>query len=170
MEKKRIFAVVVISIILVLFLNPISLVVLWLFWGLWSNSHPDMGVNVKQVSWLPREAINVSYYKTYSNTFYEFDISENGFKKWASDWMPEKISEPVKIRRYTAMTEKPPEHSGNVWTEKDMEAETHYQEYVIYATIKKGYYFRTPPRGNGGGTYVAYDLEKGRAYFFSCPR
>lgn len=168
MKKKRIFLTAIIGIALIF--NPLSLLIIGISLACISNCNPDIGENVQHVDWLPKEATNVSYYKTYSNTFYEFDIPENGFKKWASDWGFKKIIEPKSICRYTMMTLKPPKPKSNVWTEEDVAARIYFQDKVIQTIIKKGYYYSSPPQGNGGGTWIAYDLDKGRAYYHSCPR
>ena len=154
----------IIIILLILLFNPISLFFFLIGLGVWSNAHPDMGENEKQVSWLLEEATNVSYYKTYSWTAYEFDISEEGFKKWAEGCDFKKIDKPVEMMRYLYFTTDSPEY--------DSDPAGKYQQYQskVNAKIRNGYYYRTPPRGNGGGTYVAYDLDKGRAYYRMNPR
>ncbi len=159
MKKKTI-----IIILLIVFLNPISLIFFAISFALWSNAHPDKGENVEQVSWLPKEATNISYYKTYSWTAYEFDISEDGFKKWAKGYDLKTIDKPVEMMRYCYFTTKTPEYDSaqdgeyNKWQER------------VNVKIFNGYYYRTPPRPNCGGTYVAYDLDQGKAYYRDNPR
>lgn len=155
-------------IVLTVFLGPIALFFLFGITVYWSNTHPESGENVKSVDWLPKEATNVSYYKTYSYTAFEFDISEEGFKRWASRWNFEKTKTPKGISRYNRITVKMPKFD-NKDSDKSMEEFDKYRS-TVGATISNGYYYSTPPRGNGGGTYVAYDSDKGRAYYQSNPR
>jgi hypothetical protein len=152
----------------ILLFNPITLLFLWGISTYWSNTHPEVGENVKSVDWLPQEAQNISYYKTYSYTAFEFDISEEGFRKWAARWDFKKIETPAGISRYNRMMLKMPKFDSKD-ADKSMKE---YEEYKskVNAAIVNGYYYRTPPRGDGGGMYVAYDTDKGRAYFQSSPR
>jgi len=157
MKKKTKFSKIALIAIIVVF-NPINF---FLIVG-WQDANPEIGMNEKKVSWLPDAATNVSYYKSYSFTAYEFDISEEDFKKWAWKWDVKKIDKPVKVGRYTRRTLLMPDDPDEV----------EYDEYQneVWAKIKVGYYYTTPPRGNGGGTSVAYNLFTGRAYFYSTPR
>jgi hypothetical protein len=119
---------------------------LWITVVIYSNSHPAIGENVKQVSWLPPEATNVSYYKTYSWTAYEFDIDEAGFRKWADDYKLSPIKEPQKIRRYLSFI-------GN---NKD-----------VYAVVSKGLFYS---KSKGVYIHLVYDADKRRAYYRFNPR
>jgi len=56
----------------------------------------ETGESVASVDWLPKSASNVSYYRSYMNTAYEFDIDEAGFLKW-SRWEVAEITEPVRL-------------------------------------------------------------------------
>jgi len=145
---KRKYKIGIIIALVVLF-NPLSLFLSFVGLCLWSNTHPDTGQNVSSVSWLPAEATHVSYFKTYSYTAYEFDISEEGFKNWASDWEMKEIETPFTTKRYSAYT---------------------LAESETTATITNGYCFQTPPRDNGGETLVAYDRDRKRAFYKSNPR
>jgi hypothetical protein len=161
--KKKTKVWIVVGV-LVLVLNPVSLVVLLIGGAMWSNAHPDTGEDKPRVAWLPPEATSVSYYKTYSWTAFEFDIPEPAFTNWASRWEIREIETPFTIRRYKFFVQKHPDF--------DPAPDSPYYtfEAEAKATITNGYFYRTPPRGNGGGTYVGYDRDKARAYYQMNPR
>ncbi len=128
---------------ILLFLSPLLLLGLW-FGGVWySEHHPDQGEHARRVSFLPETATDVSWYRSYNSTGFDFKISEADFKKW-SRWEVREIAEPfsVFLRR----------NAG--------------QEQI---KIKNGLYYFSTAR-NGGITLVAYDRASGRAYFYSTPR
>lgn len=114
----------------------------------------EYGRNVASVAWLPSSATNVSYYKSYSFTSYEFDISEAEFKAWAW-WDTEPISTPICVMRYDYPT-----------AEKQAYVE-HSEGSYACVTDGLGYTYR---QSNGGGIQVAYDRKLGRAFFHSSPR
>ena len=126
--------------------------------------------NVEHVDWLPDAAHNISYYRSYSFTAYEFDISEDEFLRWTEDqgWKAEKVQSPVDILRYSTMTAKfPGDHSSNLESERSAEFEQ--WERLTRKTITDGYYYDYRQR-NGGGVTVGYDLTSGRAYCQTSPR
>lgn len=49
------------------------------------NRPPEIAEGVYSVEWLPTEATNINYYRSYGFTAYEFQISETGFRKWAAN-------------------------------------------------------------------------------------
>ena len=167
MKKKKKIGCISIIVLVVLF-NPISLIFFAVSCAMWSNEHPKIGKNIKSVDWLPKEAHNISYYKTYSYTAFEFDISEEGFKKWAADYDCKKIETPEKVCRYNRMTLKMPRFDSNVINDDAIKEFEKYQS-TVNATIVNGYYYRKE-YSNGGRTHVVYDLDKGRAYSQFNPR
>jgi len=63
--------------------------------------HVSTEENVPSVDWLPASASNVSYYKSYSFTAYEFDISESEFNAWA--WVKlEPVTDAVSVVCYSS--------------------------------------------------------------------
>lgn len=162
--KKRITTKRIVIWLLIAIFNPLSLGVMFFGSVFWSNSHPATGENEARVDWLPPEASHVSFYKSYSWTAYEFDIPEAGFRTWASRWQIQDIETPFTITRYKYFTTDHPAYDPNP------EGPFYRFEAEAKATITNGYFYRTPPRGNGGGTYVAYDRDGGRAYFQTNPR
>ena len=153
------------AVIFFLIFNPFTLIVFFLAATMWTNKHPDVGEHIEQVDWLPPGASDICYYKTYSYTAYEFNISESEFREWGDRWEFTEIQEPFEIWRYNLSLVESPDRSGGYDTEA-------WEEYnnLVNATIVDGLCYRTPPRGNGGGVYVAYDRVTGRAYFQSSPR
>ena len=142
---------IIIIVLAILIFIPITLLILGIGGVMWSNAHPEIGENVKTVKWLPTEATNISYYQTYSNTAYEFDISESGFKKWAERWALQPIKEPRKIERYSYFIE-------------------NKNPSLAYATITNGLYYYKYDQSDCGSVHVVYDSGNGRAYFKMNPR
>jgi hypothetical protein len=125
----------------------------------------EYGEGVARVDWLPAEARNVSFFRSYSWTAYEFDISEAAFKKWASDWDVAELTSPQTVARYG--------FGYDQWmniqsADDDMEAQRR-TELRWYTRISRGLYYRHE-QSNGGGVTVGYDRDAGRAYFKSSPR
>lgn len=153
LKKHKRLVFISTAILMCVFLNPISLFVLWILGIGWSNSHPDTGANARRVSWLPSEASNISYYRTYSWTAFEFDIDEKAFKKWAHRWDIKSIRNEERIPRYSYY--KQPYEKRNS------------KEHL--AVVRNGLY-ASCKQSNGGGCHVVYDREKHKAYFQSNPR
>jgi hypothetical protein len=139
----------------------------------------DTAEHVASVSWLPEEASDICYYRSYGFTAYEFDISEQGFLDWAESrwagWDVQPIEEPVSVTRYRSRTDSDPPYdwdAANDLMDEDPEEweRQYYARRAIYnASISHGFYYGHET-GNGGGVQVAYDSEKGRAYVHSTPR
>lgn len=123
-------------------------------------THFETAENVGRVDWLPRSASNISYYKSYNFTAYEFDIPEAEFLIWAARWKLLPISEPLKISRYCLKNNCPDFRNYDEWEQWDERG---------HVTIAVGWYFRRRWSGCGGED-VAYDRTVGRAYFQTNPR
>lgn len=131
--------------------------------------------HLRSVDWLPAEATDVCFYRSYPFTAYEFDISETGFLEWASRWEVKPITEPFRILRYGALLA----HSRHPRTDlasrpTDEELKTYERELSEWqairgVTIAEGHCYEDK-RSGGGGTWVAYDRARGRAYYQSMPR
>jgi hypothetical protein len=158
-KRSPIVTCAIVFTVIVLF-NPVSCILYCVVGALaWSVSHPKIGENVKAVDWLPEEATNVSYYLNTPNRAYEFDISEEGFLAWTAHLEIKKITEPVGIGRYTRY------HPAHRDCDPDAGTEIPKDHQCSRGVmVDSGYYYSTPPRGNGGGTHFTYDLETGRAY------
>jgi hypothetical protein len=125
-------------------------------------TYVETGENVEYVKWLPKSASNVSYYRSYSFTAYEFDISEADFLAW-SFWKMQPITKPVSVIRYS-YTNHPPYLSQTPTSE---ELEQWYSQ--CHATVSNGWWYERR-QSNGGGVSVAYDRKKGRAFVQTSPR
>ncbi len=153
--KKRFFIVAFISF------------AIWFVYGAYRNlTDVEIGESLQSVGWLPDAATNVSYYRSYLNTAYEFDISEREFREW-SRWDLTEITKPVQISRYLAFSTTLPEEPSNP-TRAEIEA-------LALAIAKRGVTIRDGLyygylQGNGGGVWVGYDRDSGRAYYRSAPR
>ncbi|MCF6312099.1 MAG: hypothetical protein L3J39_06585 [Verrucomicrobiales bacterium] len=158
LEKKSTAPVKWIIVMAIFALSPFALVGIWI----WSISGPSRGIAVEQVDWLPQEATNISYYKSYIFTAYEFDISEKGFKKWVSNFDQVRVIEkPTTIARYSLAKD----HYIDGADESNWIPDTESS----YIKISKGYYSGHTDM-DGGGHHVGYDSIKGRAYRQYNPR
>jgi len=126
-------------------------------------THFETAENVDHVIWLPDSASSVSYYRSYNYTAYEFEMSEEDFKKWI--WLDVKpITKPVKVNRYSYFAARRVDLGPNPTL-----AEMETWEALGTATIKNGLY-HSHRRGSGGGVDVAFDRDKDRVYFQTNPR
>ena len=153
--KKRNTILIVIA---VLVFNPITLLVLSFGIVHRSNTHPETGENVPSVAWLPQTATNISYYKTYSWTAYEFDTDEKTFRSWAAKRKLKEINDIKRIERYSYWNFIKM-HSTDSWSVESQHV----------AAIKAGLYDEVR-QDNGGGYKVGFDREHQRAYFQANPR
>jgi hypothetical protein len=128
--------------------------------------------HVPRVDWLPRGATDVSYYRAYSWTAYEFDIDEAGFLRWAKDegWPVKRVDKPFTVPRHSF------EAARRMYPrdDDDMPAKEYQAAYDAARTasekvITRGYGYERR-QSNGGGVTVGYDLDAGRAYYQSSPR
>lgn len=119
------------------------------------------------VDWLPTDASNVSFARTYAWEYYEFDISEPAFLKWASHWQLNEIQEPFYVTRYTIIGSPPPTstYDGPRQLLEALDIEPPKEPSRYTAEIRNGlmYYFHN--ERTHGGTYIAFDRTTGRAYF-----
>ncbi len=136
---------------ILILLSPILAISGWLIGAWWSNTHPESGENKSHVDWLPTSASNISYFKTYSYTAYEFNISEEDFIAWTDEENLIEISNPISIERFNFH-------------------ETYFPSAENTTTVSNGLWWETPPRGNGGGTRIAFDRDTRTAYFQDNPR
>ena len=155
------------TLLKLLLLTAAIAVAVWFVNGLYVElTHIDHGEGVASVPWLPESASNISFYRSYMYTAYEFDISEQDFSKWT--WLDvAEISTPVTITRYKTFTTKIPELSANPTASELLAHQTAYDEQS--ATISDGLYYESR-RNNGGGVMVCYDRKIGRAFLQTNPR
>ena len=143
------------------------LLLLWIGCVWYADHFPSSGEHLEQVDWLPAEARDISYYKSYTYTAYEFKIPEESFKKHAnSSWRFREIREPEVIRRYNYIREYEEYHKN--YREFRYEEYRRLQERTT-ATVKNGIVARHRQR-NGGGYHAVYDRDTGTAYVQTNPR
>jgi hypothetical protein len=160
------------ALVVILGLPAAGALAAWVWYAACTFNQVDEAVNVPRVDWLPESARDVSYFRSYSFTAYEFDIDEAGFLAWAKDegW-------PVKPIGDTALTI--PRHSFDkarrLYPQDDNLSPEEWRDQFARAeaartkVIRRGYHYERR-QSNGGGVTVGYDLESGRAYYQSSPR
>lgn len=140
---------------------------IWLVRGAYLGfTQVESGEVVASVDWLPKSASNVSYYRSYMNTAYEFDIDEADFLKW-SRWGGAEITEPVRLRRYLAFSTPPPPEPSSPTNDEMVAFAIEYGRRGV--TIRDGLYYGYL-QTNSGGVWVGYNRSSGRAYYHSAPR
>ena len=156
MKNKIIIAI----ILLILIFNPFTL---YFFGVMWSNKHPAIGENVKSVKWLPSDAKNISYYKTYLWTAFEFDIPEQSFSKWINKkWTMKPVEKEHLIERACL-------RNGSHKTCSCDQQKCDNPKEKCFVVITNGVY-DSQRWNNGGGYNVVYDRNAQRAYYQSNPR
>jgi len=158
-KKKQIFILVLTVLI---FFTTVTVVMLYLRKNIGKIETKENISDLSQLpSWVnvPDSAKNISYCKIFwLYSGYEFDIPEDEFLKWAQKWPIQKITEPETFVSYLRYTLPQPDRNDP----------NKFQEYEskAYVLIHNGYYFHKESENqNGGGTYVAYDKDKQRAYY-----
>jgi len=122
-------------------------------------THFRTAANVPHVDWLPDSASDVSYYKSYQFTAYEFDIPEADFVAWSwHDLKP--ITKPIFVERYTYRSA-PYVMLSPVATQAEID---NWEEARGRHQVFNGLFFQVR-RSNGGGVTVVYDRDQGRGYF-----
>lgn len=127
---------------------------------IWSCLHPDLGVHADSVGWLPGTASDISFIKSHCFSAAEFPFTEDQFLAW----MEESGREPIEITVAFSVER----FLASKIVRKKLNVSNRYEDR--YARIEEGLYWHTPPRGNGGGTFYAFDRQKGMAYFQHSPR
>lgn len=128
-------------------LLPILLILIYC----WAVTQSDFGENCSRVDWLNDEAASdVSYYRSYMWTAYEYKTTEENFRKYANPfWKFEEIRKPVRVPRYLDYKNGFDPDSG--------------------ALVKNGI-IASERRSNGGGYIAVYDRDSGKAYVQHNPR
>jgi hypothetical protein len=137
----------------------------------------EFGEDAPTVSWLPKTASHISYYRSYLRTAYEFDMAEQEFVAFAESrgWRLQRMEhEPFAIRRYSwCQHPVPPPNSLPPGT-TDSQISTLESQLAAYQTnttkrITNGYAY-VVRQNNGGEITVGYDASLKRAYVFTTPR
>ena len=107
-------------------------VVIWFALETYSHfTRVEFGENVPSVTWLPSTATNVSYYKSYSFTAYEFEISEADFLKWNRRKLSP-IEKTVRVTRYCQFKTRVPDFGPNP-TDEQLRAQLSYCQILCTA-------------------------------------
>jgi hypothetical protein len=134
----------------------------FVWYAIESTKKIESGQGVVTVSWLPTAATDISYYRSYGWTAYEFEISEEGFREWASKYPLKEIDDTVYMERWSWLDFS--QESSHLPTEE-------YQSLRLshLTSIENGL-FGGISWENGGRELAAFDRKLGRAYFQSNPR
>lgn len=143
---------------------------------------PEIAEGLASVDWLPEEATDINYCRSYGFTAFEFKISEAGFREWAATAAYPPRSEYVKYQPVTEVSELEEDRffrirrynsydAGGPVRPKDYEDYENYEEYLGATTmeIKNGLRGEMR-RGSAGGYSIGYDRDTGTAYWQSNPR
>lgn len=135
----------------------------------------EVAEGIQSVDWLPAEATNISYYRSYGLMAYEFQISEAGFRKWAAEVAFEPASEFVIYEPVADVAKKEPRsiQRYKFFVGKDQGSMEGSDEAEWFKSslieIKNG--LRGELRfANGGGYAIGYDRDSGTAYWQSSSR
>ena len=129
----------------------------------------ERGENAPSVKWLPRGATNVSFYRSYLFTAYEFDIDERGFREWVKPYEIQPIEGEFQIGRYNLLDSLSEMRGLPEDSEAFAEARERHKK-SSYKVLTNGYKHETRFGDSGGGRYIAYDLDTGRAFYQYNPR
>lgn len=134
---------------------------------LWTVLRTTYGVGVDSVSWLPREARNITYFRNDLTWMAEFDIEREAFEAWcAKRKMP---LQELDGGGYHAVDRCVPmlERMGLIPAidrPYDMEREQQKMERVV-KVFRAGDLFYEERWDNGGGHTLGYDVKAERGYF-----
>lgn len=173
--QMKILKIIGFSILILLYLGCCSVIFTQCFRMV--NRPAEIAEGVKRVDWLPAEATDINYCRSYGFTAFEFKISEAGFRKWAA----KAAYRPAEYVRFQPLTEIA-DHKGEplypierynsyLRVARDRPTEFDYEAYLkdTQVDIKNG--LRGEMRkGSAGGYSIGYDRDTGTAYYQSNPR
>lgn len=160
----------------VLFLG--SCVAGFALWYYDASRPPEIAKNVESVDWLPAEATKISYYRSYVFTAYEFQISEAGFREWAST----KEFRPSDSVEFQPVTEVSEIHGKKLfpiqrYNRFGVDGLEHSDDHESHAAFEKATTIDIrnglrgeSRRGSAGGYSIGYDRDTGTAYYQMNPR
>lgn len=123
----------------------------------------ETGESKPTVPWLPDYATNVSFARTHNWQLFEFDVTEENFRDWATQYQVLEISEPFYIERF---------HSSSsqliAGPESGLSDELEIDPDEV-AIIRNGLMHHAWTN-NRGGISLCFDRDKRRAYFHSRKR
>ncbi|MGB0413297.1 MAG: hypothetical protein ACPGJU_02520 [Coraliomargarita sp.] len=128
------------------------------------SSAPDYAENVNQVSWLPKTASNVSFYKSKQILVYEFSISADDFKTWAEskEMTVRRMMNQEIISRYKAYIPTPEGKRGEPFSPDGSIPFETFQAWqdTISIKVNKGLIAKGP-----NSEIAIYDPANKKAYF-----
>lgn len=151
--------------------------VMFAHWVQRVNRPPEIAEGVQSVDWLPAEATDIHYCRSYGFTAFEFKISEAGFREWAAT-AAYQSRESVKFLPITEISERGegrffPIERYNSYGEagRAVPAGGDYNEHRRATTIDiKNGLRGEMRRGSAGGYSIGYNRDTGTAYWQSNPR
>ena len=138
--------------------------------SLWSVYRETHGVGVDSVSWLPKEAHNITYVKNDTNVRAEFDIEQDAFEKWCEKrgWPLRELAEGefftvvrclLFLERKGIIPPLAPSQDANS-IEADLAAMERFSK-----TFDAGDLVFEERWNNNGGYSIGYDVDAGRGYY-----
>ncbi|MDI6450660.1 hypothetical protein [Anaerobaca lacustris] len=135
---------------------------------LWQFFKEDHGVGVDSVSWLPREARNITYIRNDAIKVAEFDVEREAFRRWcARQEMPLRElrdGEEHTILRCRLILEE----RGVLLSARDPNKGENDLHSMQQGSKKLGVgdLFYEERWSNGGGYSIGYDVRSGRGYYY----
>jgi hypothetical protein len=138
---------------------------------LFRDHHSRTWRRTSERSWLPKAASDVSFARTCNWQYYEFDISEPEFVRWASRWELSEIDEPFFVTRFSVLDSPGALYDGPRDVLERRSGSLIPENLPGYtAQITEGLCYHHYDEKRHGGVYVAFDRGTSRAYFHSAAR
>jgi hypothetical protein len=154
-----------------------SCAVMFARWVQEVNRPPDIAEGVKSVDWLPSEATDINYCRSYGFTAFEFKISEAGFREWAAT-VTHRPREYVEYQPVTEISKLKENHffpiqryNSRLAAGQDLPENFDYDKHHRTTTIEITNGLRGEMRrGSAGGYSIGYDRDTDTAYYQTNPR
>lgn len=125
------------------------------------------GENLKRVNWLPSSASNISYYRNYHFTAYQFEMSESEFVNWCPKTLAE-IEKPISISTWkTRLIDFPKPDSNTTAAQFDAMIDKYDSETTV--VVKRGLFYEHWA-DNGGCSIYVFDRTNSMGYHQWSPR
>jgi hypothetical protein len=141
------------------------------------NRPPDIAEGMKSVDWLPAEATDINFCRSYGFTAFEFKISEAGFLHWAATatyrdrdyikYQPVTEISELKEKRFFPIKRYNGYRTGGQDFPEDFDYDKHRRATTIEITNGLRGEMR---KGSAGGYSIGYDRDTGTAYYQTNPR
>ncbi|WP_165067836.1 hypothetical protein [Paludisphaera rhizosphaerae] len=134
----------------------------------------ETGEHVASVSWLPEEATDVTYSRSYGLTEAEFRIPEPAFLAWARKrgWDLKPIEHAITVPTAFGLTSHNPAVAlARAPANVQDQLQEAYQDWLSKAEVRVHDGWQAEYRqDNGGGYRVVYARKTGRAHYRTSPR